>query len=407
LGISRYVRSLRAVTTRITAIRSLHSAKTDIPTETENKGDAAIWSAQQILLAQLGIQSEQSCRFIDKECDTERFNASLAFHHPYSAIIMAGGGNFNDFYWEDQPSRLKMVQAFPDTPVRAFPQSVHMTHKDRINMTKEAFGSHKDLMLAARDMPSWKWLDENLDKAEGVPSVLVPDIAFMWGNRPDFRLNTPKETDVLILARDDWEISDGDSKSIKFGKGSLDLGGKIGNVTYRKVDWKFTHTPGIDTELPGYLKNKVQKAPNPRPSEAGEQGILLADDANATASDLEQDILFEKLDFGTDDQRERANDLMYTEYASSRESSKNARAWAKAVAGFQLLGSAKFIITDRLHGHIMSTIIGTPHVLMDSKLGKNLNFHDTWTAECDCVRVTESIGDALSVARMYFEKNGL
>lgn len=370
----------------------------DLLTETENKGDAAIWSAQQILLSMLGIQSEQSCRFLDKDCDLERFNATLKAHHPHSAIIMAGGGNFNDYYWEDQPSRMKMVKAFPEVPIRAFPQSIHMTHEDRINQTKKAFGGHKDLMLAARDLPSWQWLDKNLEKETGVPSVLVPDIAFMWGNRPDFRINTPKTHDILILARDDLEIAEGDSKSIKFGSGMLDLGGQVGNVTYLKVDWKFTHTPGIDPKLPGYLKDKVMDAPSPRPD---------LPQANSQEDTAEEDIFFNKLDFGTLQQQQRAADLMYTEYTTSREEGKNARAWAKAVAGFQLLGSAKFVITDRLHGHIMSTIIGTPHVLMDSKLGKNLNFHDTWTQDCDCTRVTDNIKDALGVAKLYFETNGL
>lgn len=273
-----------------------------------------------------------------------------------------------------------------------------MTHEDRIKETKDAFGGHKDLMLAARDLPSWQWLDTNLEKAVGVPSVLVPDIAFMWGNRPDFRLHTAKTHDVLILARDDMEIAEGDSKSIPFGSGTLDLGGKIGNVTYNKVDWKFTHTPGIDTELPGYLKDKVMKAPSPKS----------ADEKTETAKgNATEEMYFDKLAFGTAAQQKKADELMYTEYASSRESGQNARAWAKAVAGFQLLGSAKFVITDRLHGHIMSTVIGTPHVLMDSKLGKNLNFHNTWTKECDCVRITENITDALGVARLWFEENGV
>lgn len=307
---------------------------------------------------------------------------------------MAGGGNFNDYYWEDQPARLAMAKAFPEIPIRAFPQSIHMTHPDRINMTKEAFGGHKDLMLAARDHPSWKWLDENLENAVGVPSALVPDIAFMWGNRPGFRLNTLKTHDLLILARQDREVSNGNSANIKFGTGVLDLGGKIGNVTYNKVDWKFTHTPGIDKDQPAFVFKTVPSAPSP---------LKYANSTNLT----QEELLFHKLDFGTQKQRQHASELMYNEYSPSREASMNARAWAKAIAGFELLGSAKFIVTDRLHGHIMSTIIGTPHVLLDSLLGKNLAFHNTWTQDCDCVKIAENITDALAVARMYFEQNGL
>ncbi|KAI5267737.1 hypothetical protein E4T47_07985 [Aureobasidium subglaciale] len=322
--------------------------------ETENKGDAAIWSAQQILLSMMGIETMEACRFMDKGCNMTKFTQALDDHKPNSAIIMAGGGNFNDYYWEDQPSRIKMIKHFTQVPIRAFPQSIHMTHNDRINRTKEAFLSHPNLQLAARDAPSYKWLADTFEgekivspstdlavtngigKGE-VKTVLTPDIAFMWGSRPDFRINTPKEYDVLILARDDYEISAGASKSIPFGKGYLDLGGSIGNVSYWKVDWKFTPTPEIDNK-------------------------------------------------------------------EHRENGKNQRAWAKATEGFRMLGAANFVITDRLHGHILSTLIGTPHVVMDSKLGKNINYHDTWTKDCACTRVAEDIDEAQEYAKMFFEK---
>lgn len=130
--------------------------------------------------------------FVDKDCDMDKFTAALEEHKPHSAIIMAGGGNFNDYYWEDQPSRMKMIEKFTDYPVRAFPQSIRMYKPDRIEATKIAFGKHKNLQLAARDQPSFDWLNSTFDEAEGIRSALVPDIAFMWGNRSDFRINTKK-----------------------------------------------------------------------------------------------------------------------------------------------------------------------------------------------------------------------
>ena len=99
-----------------------------------------------------------------------------------------------------------MVETFTGVPVRSFPQSVHMTHSDRINMTKVAYAAHPDLQLAARDQPSFDWLDQTFGpQAVGIPKnsvrrILTPDIAFMWGNRPDFRLNTNK-TSLPLLSR--------------------------------------------------------------------------------------------------------------------------------------------------------------------------------------------------------------
>jgi len=166
--------------------------------------------------------------------------------------------------------------------------------------------------------------------------------------------------DILILARDDWEVSSGQGAStVPLGSGVVDLGGKLGELTYQKLDWKFTHTPGIDAHLPDYLEGKVQST-----------------------------------------EQENSNSPEFVEHD---ERGYNQRAWAKAIAGFELLGSARFIITDRLHGHIMSTIIGTPHVLMDSMLGKNLAFHDTWTSHCECTRVAPDFDRAVEVAKLYFE----
>lgn len=177
----------------------------DVP-ETENKGDAAIWAAQQILLNTMGITSMEACRFLSKKkgCDVDKFKKALKDHAPHSGIIMAGGGNFNDFYWEDQPSRIDMVQNFTEYPIRAFPQSIYMTVPEKIQKTRVAFNKHENLQLAARDQPSFNWLDGSFGahatvaKPNRVDYRLLPDIAFMFGSRPDFRTKTKK---LYVLLR--------------------------------------------------------------------------------------------------------------------------------------------------------------------------------------------------------------
>jgi len=166
---------------------------------------------------------------------------------------------------------------------------------------------------------------------------------------------TTNSHDILILARADSEVSAGNSSIIPYGTGTINLGGTLGNVTYRKIDWSLHHTPGIDAKLPSYLKDSVQ-------------GLQKASD-----------------------------------FASTDERGYNQRAYAKAIAGFELLASGRFVITDRLQGHVMSTILGVPHVLMDSKLGKNLNSHDAWTQGCECTRIAPDFDMSLMVAKGYFE----
>lgn len=47
---------------------------------------------------------------------------------------------------------------------------------------------------------------------------------------------------------------------------------------------------------------------------------------------------------------------------------------------FFALQEGKIVVTDRLHGIILSTLKGVPHVIFDSLLGKNKAYHDTSVA---------------------------
>lgn len=67
--------------------------------------------------------------------------------------------------------------------------------------------------------------------------------------------------------------------------------------------------------------------------------------------------------------------------------------------GCALLGSGRVVITDRLHGHILSLLLGIPHVLLDARYGKCRGFYDTWTRESGLVRFADSPADALRLAR--------
>ena len=66
--------------------------------------------------------------------------------------------------------------------------------------------------------------------------------------------------------------------------------------------------------------------------------------------------------------------------------------------GLSMLASASVVITDRLHGHILSLLLGIPHVILDNSYGKLSRFHDTWTRDVEGVRWASSLGEARTVA---------
>jgi pyruvyl transferase EpsO len=67
--------------------------------------------------------------------------------------------------------------------------------------------------------------------------------------------------------------------------------------------------------------------------------------------------------------------------------------------GCGLLASARSVVTDRLHGHILSVLLGIPHLLLDSRTGKVRGFYDTWTHSLPLARWCESPAEALALAR--------
>jgi pyruvyl transferase EpsO len=67
--------------------------------------------------------------------------------------------------------------------------------------------------------------------------------------------------------------------------------------------------------------------------------------------------------------------------------------------GVTLLQSARVVVTDRLHGHILALLLGIPHVILDNSYGKVHNFAREWTSESPLVHFASTPAQAASVAR--------
>jgi len=65
--------------------------------------------------------------------------------------------------------------------------------------------------------------------------------------------------------------------------------------------------------------------------------------------------------------------------------------------GFQQLDAAEVIVTDRLHGHIMSALLEKPHVVIDNFYGKIANFIRAWGRD-QVTRVAEDYREAHAMA---------
>lgn len=62
--------------------------------------------------------------------------------------------------------------------------------------------------------------------------------------------------------------------------------------------------------------------------------------------------------------------------------------------GLDLLGSGRLLVTDRLHGHILATLMDIPHVLLDNSYGKLKNFHALWTSGSPSIHLATTLDEA-------------
>lgn len=77
----------------------------------------------------------------------------------------------------------------------------------------------------------------------------------------------------------------------------------------------------------------------------------------------------------------------------------DATARYRLARGVRLLGAGQVVITDRLHGHILSLLMGIPHIVLDNSYGKNRAFYETWTSVSPLVRWASSPAAALVAAK--------
>jgi pyruvyl transferase EpsO len=68
--------------------------------------------------------------------------------------------------------------------------------------------------------------------------------------------------------------------------------------------------------------------------------------------------------------------------------------------GCATLSEGRVVITDRLHAHILSLLLGIPNVILDNSYGKVHDFHQTWTSGSHLVTLANDPAQAMSLAEV-------
>jgi exopolysaccharide biosynthesis predicted pyruvyltransferase EpsI len=107
-------------------------------------------------------------------------------------------------------------------------------------------------------------------------------------------------------------------------------------------------------------------------------------------------------------ERERRMALLTSPFAlglrAADQEAQRVRFWnrvasARVERGLSLLSTGRVVATDRLHAHILCTLLGIPHVVADNSYGKVFRFISAWTSESGLVRRTGSLAEAVAEAQ--------
>lgn len=86
-------------------------------------------------------------------------------------------------------------------------------------------------------------------------------------------------------------------------------------------------------------------------------------------------------------------------FGEARASAYEAAARHRVERGFRQLARGRAIVTDRLHVHILSLLLGRPHAVLDNHYGKIARFLEAFTQGSSLVYRAAGMDDAIAWAR--------
>lgn len=244
-----------------------------------------------------------------------------------SIILMHGGGNFGDIWAPHHDLRLHILSRFAGKRIIQLPQSISFSGQDSLAQTRRTIAGHRNFHLVARDHASADLARRNFD----CPVILAPDMAFCL----DPLQRAAAVADYFCLLRTDKEVAADHGQLLSV----------LNNVSssVEADDWivePYDRTKRLDR----YLSRQSRDRPD-------------------VAWAINDPILRV---------RER--------YARNR-----------LAVGTAMLSRGRVVVTDRLHAHILSCLLGIPNFIFNSIDGKVAAFHASWTHRDPDARRVDSI----------------
>lgn len=114
-------------------------------------------------------------------------------------ILLHGGGNIGDTYVRPEKGRREVIKLFPNNKIIIFPQTAYFSEteegKKELEISKEIYNNHKNLVILAREEKTYKFMKENFYNAK---IYLTPDIVMTMHKKS----NRNREGALLLFRTD-------------------------------------------------------------------------------------------------------------------------------------------------------------------------------------------------------------
>jgi exopolysaccharide biosynthesis predicted pyruvyltransferase EpsI len=299
-----------------------------------NVGDSMIWAGEVAYFEQLGLKVVYVADLQSYDKDVLR-----EILPPDGVILLHGGGNVGDLWRGHQTHRERVVRDFRDRRIVQLPQSVWFTEEKFAVNANRILSSHPDFTLLVRDH------ETEARATAWLPDVRLRycwDMALGWDPQPSRkRARTPS---VLVVARTDHEGAS--------GLGSADLPSELG----QPVDVRDWTSAELDT-LGWRLARLVPKAARRWPG-------------------LKRSHLFQMLLRASFTWINRAN----------------------VRSGVRLYEGRRLVIVDRLHAHVLASLMGIDHVMLDNNYRKLGAVFDDYTHRFSTAAYAHDRAEAIQLA---------
>ena len=249
-------------------------------------------------------------------------------------LIVQGGGYFGDLWRKGWNPVIELVKRYPHNKIIIMPQSIYYSDLDLAKQDAEIFSNHENIIICSRDYNSYTFAKEFFNNR----IILIPDMAFFM--------------DLNIYARNIMHTSSKDLYLKRYDKESVDFNIDVFGKDVR--DW-----PTLDST---YKKN-IQ---------------ILCE---------KMFLYYRKLICRWPFLRNAIKFIIYNVCFS----------WIYKPLliheGVAFINNYNIIYTSRLHGLILSFLLGKQIVLLDNSYGKLQSFYDTWLKDVDTISLLPNINN--------------